>query len=151
MMGAGLLTLLATTDLDGVTAIAGDTKTFAGVVVGLGLLGTGVAYVLYYFVVDRLGAVTAASSTYLPPVVALALGALVAGEAIVLLDGLGIVLVLAGVLASARLPDSVLDRLKSLASRPMTGVQIVKAASAPPLCEAAGPQATRDSLSSRTI
>ena len=42
--------------------------------VGLGILGTGVAYVLYYFIVDHLGAVTASSATYIPPVVALGIG-----------------------------------------------------------------------------
>ena len=43
----------------------------------LGLLGTGIAYVLYYYLVQRMGAVQASTVTYLPPVVALLIGLLV--------------------------------------------------------------------------
>jgi drug/metabolite transporter (DMT)-like permease len=99
--GIALVTVAAVTDLDGITAIGGDPAALAGLVVGLGLLGSGVAYVLLYVIVDRLGAVTAASSTYLPPVVALAIGWLLVGEPIALLDGLAAVLILAGVATSA--------------------------------------------------
>ena len=105
-MGLGLLTLLAVTDLGGVTAIGGDLRALAGLVVGLGLLGTGLAYILYYVLVDRLGAVTAASSTYLPPVVALAIGWLVAGEPIQALDGAAVLLILGGVVISATRPQA---------------------------------------------
>lgn len=52
-----------------------------GLVVGLGLLGTGIAFVIYYFLIARLGALKAASVYYIPPVVALAVGATFAGEA----------------------------------------------------------------------
>jgi drug/metabolite transporter (DMT)-like permease len=96
-MGLGLLTLLLVTDLDGITAIRHDTRAAVGVLVGLGLLGTGVAYVLYYLIVDRLGAVTAASATYIPPVVALAIGALLVDEPIGRLDGAAVLLILVGV------------------------------------------------------
>jgi drug/metabolite transporter (DMT)-like permease len=99
--GIGLVTLAAVTDLDGITALAGDPKALAGLVVGLGLLGSGLAYILYYVIVERLGAVTAAGSTYLPPVVALAIGWLLVDEPITPFDGLAAVLILAGVAASA--------------------------------------------------
>ena len=99
--GIGLVVLAAVTDLDGITAIGGDTRALTGVVLGLGLLGSGVAYILYYVLVERLGAVTAASSTYLPPVVALAVGRLVLGEQLTPIDGLATLLILGGVLASA--------------------------------------------------
>ena len=101
-MGIGLITLAAVTDLDGITAIAGDARALAGLVVGLGVLGTGLAYILYYLIVENLGAVTAASATYLPPVVALAIGWLVAGEPIAALEGLAVLMILAGVVTSAR-------------------------------------------------
>lgn len=101
-MGLGLLTLTAVTDLDGITAIAADTRALAGVVIGLGLLGTGLAYILYYVIVDRLGAVTASSATYLPPLVALAVGWLLAGEPIAPLDGVAALLIVAGVILSAK-------------------------------------------------
>jgi drug/metabolite transporter (DMT)-like permease len=100
-LGLGALTLAAVTPLTGITAVAGDSRDLVGVVLGLGLLGTGLAYILYYFVLDRLGAVAASSSTYLPPVIALALGWLVAGEVARPLDGLAILLILAGVFVSA--------------------------------------------------
>lgn len=96
-MGLALLGLLVVTDLDGITAVADDTRTLLGLVLGLGLLGTGFAFILYYFIVDRLGAVTASSATYIPPVVALAIGWLLVGEPLDLLDGLAVLLILGGV------------------------------------------------------
>jgi hypothetical protein len=51
-IGLALLTLTIVTDLDGITAITGDPKAMIGLVIGLGILGTGVAYILYYFIVD---------------------------------------------------------------------------------------------------
>jgi drug/metabolite transporter (DMT)-like permease len=68
-IGLALLTMAIVTDLDGITAITEDRRATIGLVIGLGILGTGVAYILYYFIVDHLGAVTASSATYIPPVV----------------------------------------------------------------------------------
>lgn len=65
-IGAALLMLTAVTDYAGITAIEDDRRAFIGLVVGLGILGTGVAYILYYVIVARLGAVTASSATYIP-------------------------------------------------------------------------------------
>jgi drug/metabolite transporter (DMT)-like permease len=97
-IGLALLLLPLVSDLEGLTDIAGDPKAAIGLVVGLGLLGTGVAYILYYFIVDRLGAVTASSATYIPPVVALAIGWLLVGEPLDLVDGAAVLLILTGVL-----------------------------------------------------
>ena len=97
-IGLALLTLAAVTDLEGITAIGGDLKALTGLVIGLGILGTGAAYILYYFIVGRLGAITASSATYIPPVVALAIGWLLVGEPLDLLDGAAVLLILAGVL-----------------------------------------------------
>jgi len=96
-MGFGLLVLLAVTRFDGVTEIVHDRRALVGLVVGLGLLGTGVAYILYYFIVEELGAVTASGATYIPPVVALAIGWLAVGEPLVWWDGLAVFLILVGV------------------------------------------------------
>ncbi len=49
---------------------------------GLGLLGTGLAYICYYYIIEQLGALTASSVTYIPPIVALAIGAGIMGETI---------------------------------------------------------------------
>jgi drug/metabolite transporter (DMT)-like permease len=97
-IGLALLTLVVVTDLDGIAAIGGDLKALAGLVIGLGILGTGVAYILYYFIVGQLGAITASSATYIPPVVALAIGWLLVGEPLDLLDGAAVLLILTGVL-----------------------------------------------------
>lgn len=101
-IGLALLTLLALTDLDGIGDLAGDSRALVGVVIGLGLLGTGVAYVLYYYLVGALGAVNASSATYIPPVVALAIGWLLVGEPLVVLDAAAVVLILCGVVLVRR-------------------------------------------------
>jgi drug/metabolite transporter (DMT)-like permease len=96
-VGFGLLTLAAFTNYNGITEIAGDPRAFVALVIGLGLLGTGIAYILYYFIVDKLGAVTASSVSYIPPVVALAIGWLLVDEPVTVLDGLAVALILIGV------------------------------------------------------
>jgi len=68
----------------------------------LGLLGTGVAYVLNYQVITREGATIASTVTYLLPVVAIILGVLVLGEHITLTVLTGIALVLSGVALTRR-------------------------------------------------
>jgi drug/metabolite transporter (DMT)-like permease len=68
-----------------------------GLVIGLGLLGTGAAYILYYYIIEKLGAVAASSATYIPPVIALLIGALLVGEPIGLLDCAATALIFAGV------------------------------------------------------
>jgi drug/metabolite transporter (DMT)-like permease len=96
-MGLALVTLTILTDLDGMGAITDDLRALAAIAIGLGLLGTGVAYILYYFLVAQLGAVTASGVTYIPPVVALAIGWLLVGEPLDAVDGAAVLLVLAGV------------------------------------------------------
>ena len=46
-IGLALLVLLATTDLDGITQVFADRRAALGLVLGLGLCGTGIAYILY--------------------------------------------------------------------------------------------------------
>ena len=96
-VGLALVTLIVLTDLDGITAITDDRRAAIVVVIGLGVLGTGVAYILYYFIVDQLGAVTASSTTYIPPVVALAIGWLLVGEPLDIVDAAAVLLILTGV------------------------------------------------------
>jgi len=96
-IGIAFLMLAAITDYRGITRIGDDQKALLGMVFGLGILGTGVAYILYYFIVDRLGAVTASSATYIPPVIALLIGWSLVGEPVDLLDVAAIMLILSGV------------------------------------------------------
>ena len=96
-IGIALLMLAVVTDYQGITGIGEDRRALIGMVVGLGILGTGVAYILYYFIVERLGAITASSATYIPPVVALIIGWALVGEPVDLLDVVAIMLILGGV------------------------------------------------------
>jgi drug/metabolite transporter (DMT)-like permease len=73
----------------------------AGLLV-LGVCGTGVAYLLNNRVIADEGATTAATVTYLVPVVSVLLGTLVLGEPLTPRIGAGAVVVLAGVWLSGR-------------------------------------------------
>lgn len=79
--GLALISLIPLTNHDGIMAITSDTRAFLGVAIGLGILGTGVAFHCYYIVIDRLGSVRASGATHIAPVVAVAIGAAV-GESI---------------------------------------------------------------------
>jgi drug/metabolite transporter (DMT)-like permease len=96
-IGIAMIILFLTTSLDGIGAVFNDTRAWAGLVFGLGLCGTGLAYVIYYYIVENLGAVAASGVTYIPPVVALVIGVLLAGDAIHPLGYLATVLILSGV------------------------------------------------------
>ncbi|GAL11214.1 metabolite transporter (DMT) superfamily [Vibrio astriarenae] len=85
-LGSGLIILLIMTDFTNIEVIADSNIALASTVVGLGLLGTGMAYLCYYFIIEKLGALAASSVTYIPPIVALAIGAGVMGEVIELRD-----------------------------------------------------------------
>ena len=95
--GLALLMLLVITDFNGMSAIYKDSRALVGLVVGLGLLGTGLAYVLYYFIIQHLGALRAAGVSYIPPVVALVVGHLRADEPFHVIHLLAVVLILGGV------------------------------------------------------
>ena len=79
-IGLALVLLAVVTDLHGIGNIRQSPVAFSGLAIGLGLSGTGIAYILYYFVVERLGAVIASAATYPPAVISLVLGCLVNGE-----------------------------------------------------------------------
>lgn len=77
-----LAILLLITPFGGIGALGDSVPALIGLIVGLGLLGTGLAYLAYYSLVEALGAVGAASVTYVPPVIALLVGYLFGGEMI---------------------------------------------------------------------
>lgn len=96
-IGLALLLLSLFTDLHGIGRIADDKLALGGLVFGLGLAGTGLAFILYYFIVQQLGALKAASVTYIPPVVAMLVGCLLAGEPLLPASVGAMALILGGV------------------------------------------------------
>lgn len=114
-LGIAAVTFLLIGDFDGALAIFDDGWIALGLFFGLGLFGTGVAYLCYYFVVETLGAVKAASVTYIPPIIAVLTGSLILGESIRLLDMVAMAAILTGVVVmqSGRTP---------LMQRPLTNV-----------------------------
>jgi len=83
-------------------------------IIGLGFLGTGLAYILYYYIVDELGAVTASSVTYIPPIIALLIGAVVVNEPIANVDYVATALIFLGVfLLKTNLSDRNLNQKRS--------------------------------------
>lgn len=98
-IGFALCMLAAVTPFAGLSRIGDSTVALAGLVLGLGLTGTGIAYVLYYYIVQRMGAVQASTVTYLPPVVALVIGGLLIGEPLRAADLIAMGAILCGVYA----------------------------------------------------
>lgn len=66
-------------------------------VLGLGLAGTGLAYVLYYWLIAKVGSTRTLTVTYLLPVTALVYGAIFLGEPTTWRELLGLALILTGV------------------------------------------------------
>ena len=77
--------------------------------VALGVLGTSFAYVLFYRVVRVVGATTAASTTYVVPIIATILGILVLNEELHWYEPVGAVVVLLGVWLATRKPKVVAE------------------------------------------
>ena len=98
-VGFALCILAAVTPFSGLSNIGHSAVALAGLVLGLGLTGTGIAYVLYYYIVQRMGAVQASTVTYLPPVVALLIGCLFVGEPLRAMDLIAMSAILGGVYA----------------------------------------------------
>ncbi len=96
LIGATII-LLAITPFEGMSNVFSNTNAALGLIIGLSFLGTGLAFLIYYFIIDKLGGVKASSVTYIPPIVALIIGAFIGKEPIVLSDFLGAFIVLLGV------------------------------------------------------
>lgn len=96
LFGASLI-LLAITDFDGTGNILQDNTALVGLVVGLGILGTGLAFLIYYYIIEKMGAIKASSVTYIPPIVALGVGATWAREPIGVMDVVATLIILVGV------------------------------------------------------
>lgn len=96
-LGIGSIVLLLVTPKDGIEQILAFPGPAFALVVGLGVLGTGLAYLLYYLIVQRLGAVAASSSTYLPPLVGLVISVALMGEEVSWTSYAAMVCILSGV------------------------------------------------------
>ena len=94
--GLALVVLLFITDTTGIQNILQDWHATAGVVVGLGVLGTGIAFLLYYYLLQELGAVAASGATYVTPIVALSISWF-AGEPVGTLEIAAVSLVIASI------------------------------------------------------
>ena len=103
-IGLALVALVLITPYQGLGQISLSPKALWGCLIGLGLLGTGLAYVLYYYIVAKLGAVTASSVSYLPPVVAFFMGWCFMDEAVHTMDFLALACIFAGVLCLREVP-----------------------------------------------
>jgi drug/metabolite transporter (DMT)-like permease len=96
-IGTALCVLALITPYAGLQNIGSDRVALLGLVLGLGLSGTGIAYVLYYYIIQQMGAVRASTVTYLPPLVALVIGCALAKEPFRALDILAMIIILCGV------------------------------------------------------
>lgn len=80
-----------------VPALTGLTLTTLGAVLLLGALGTGLAFLVFYTLIERVGATNATMTTYLIPLVAIIAGAVVLGERLGLGAAVGGILIITGI------------------------------------------------------
>jgi len=95
-VGLALLIMPGVTNFTGMGQIFESWRAAFGVVIGLGVLGTGAAFLIYYYLLQELGAVAASGATYITPVVALAISWF-AGERVSLLEVAAAILILASI------------------------------------------------------
>ena len=76
------------------------TPSVIGAMLALGMLGTGIAYVWSFQVIERAGSTMASTVTYLTPLVAIAVGAVFLAEPVTLNEPIGGLIVLMGVAAA---------------------------------------------------
>jgi drug/metabolite transporter (DMT)-like permease len=95
-LAAGTVLLAAALPFGGLAAPTWRVDAVVALLI-LGVLGTGAAYVLNYRLIGDIGPTAASTITYLLPVVAVALGALVVDEPVTLSMVAGMLLVLGGV------------------------------------------------------
>lgn len=82
-----------------------------GSILILGIIGTGLAYVAYYDILDKVGSAIASSVTYITPLVGVLLGALLLGEHITWNQPVGgVVILLGAAIAQGRINGLVLKR-----------------------------------------
>ena len=95
-VGTAALTLLPIYLLSGPLITAVPNVASVGAIVTLGALGSGVAYLLYYKILDVVGSAIASSVTYITPVIAVILGVILLGEKLHWYEPVGGVIVILG-------------------------------------------------------
>lgn len=96
-LGFALFLMMFITNFKGIHEIWNHTHAAVGMTVGLGFLGTGVAFIGYYYIIEKLGALKASSITYIPPVVALIIGFFIVKEEIQWMDFFATMMIFLGV------------------------------------------------------
>jgi drug/metabolite transporter (DMT)-like permease len=87
-------------------------------VAALGVMGTGIAFVLMGRLVSRVGSARASFATYLIPVVALVLGVVFRDEEVHVSSVVGVALVIAGAIMASRREQPVADAEDRLVEAP---------------------------------
>jgi len=82
-------------------------------VVWLGILGSFVAYLLFFFLIEHLGATMASMVTYMFPVIGVAIGVLLLGERMDLRLAIGTALVVIGIIVVTLRYDALVSRAPS--------------------------------------
>jgi drug/metabolite transporter (DMT)-like permease len=95
-VGTAAITLLPVYLISGQYFIATPSLAAIGSVIAIGALGSGVAYLLYYKVLDVVGSAIAASVTYITPVIAVILGVLLLNEQLHWYEPVGGLIVILG-------------------------------------------------------
>jgi drug/metabolite transporter (DMT)-like permease len=95
-IGTAALTLLPIYLLSGPLITAVPDIQSVGAIVTLGALGSGVAYLLYYKILDVVGSAIASSVTYITPVIAVVLGVILLSEKLHWYEPVGGVIVILG-------------------------------------------------------
>lgn len=97
VLTAFLVTLPAAFLLDPLPDPEGITPAVAGSILALGAFGTGAAFLVFYTLIERVGATNTTLVTYIVPLVAVAAGAIVLGERLALPAIIGGALIVSGV------------------------------------------------------
>ena len=95
-IGTAALTLLPIFLLSGPLITSAPDLASVAAIVTLGALGSGVAYLLYYKILDVVGSAIASSVTYVTPVIAVILGVILLGEELHWYEPVGGVIVILG-------------------------------------------------------
>ncbi|MFY1674636.1 DMT family transporter [Plantactinospora sp. WMMB334] len=114
-LAAGTMLMVLALPLGGLTAPHWRLDAVISLLI-LGTLGTGVAYVLNYRLISDEGPTLASTTTYLLPVVAVVLGALVVAEPVTVPMVLGMLLVLGGVALTQRHAPRLITRERDSAT-----------------------------------